>query len=130
MNDVAVRIAAVIVVLVLARLVALVLAKFMRPKHPDVVAGDEGDRPGIVLFTSTDCSSCKRAISRIRETGLAFREITYDLEPQRFDAWGVSGVPLTVILDAANNIVDAISGVPSLRRVRRAAHTARIDRSS
>jgi len=130
MNDVAVRIAAVIVVLVVARLVAFVLAKFLRPKHPDVIVGDEGDRPGIVLFTSTDCSTCKRAISRIHESGLTFREITYDLEPQRFDAWGVNGVPLTVVLDAAGEVVDAISGVPSPRRVRRAARTARIDRGS
>ncbi|GMQ97831.1 MAG: hypothetical protein BMS9Abin17_0334 [Acidimicrobiia bacterium] len=130
MNDVAVRVAAVIVVLGLARLVALVLARFLRPKHPDVIVGDEGDRPGIVLFTSTDCSTCKRAISRIHESGLTFREITYDLEPQRFDAWGVTGVPLTIVLDAAGSIVDGMSGVPSIRRLRRAAQKARIERGS
>lgn len=126
MNDVVVRVAAVIIVLVLARLVALVLAKFLRPKHPDVIVGDEGDRPGIVLFTSTDCSTCKQAIARIRESGLTFREITYDLEPQRFDAWGVTGVPLTVVLDESGDVVDGISGVPKVRRVRRAAERAGI----
>jgi len=128
MNDVAVRVAAVVLVLGLARLAALVLARFLRPKHPDVIVGDEGDRPGIVLFTSTDCSTCKRTISRIHESGLTFREITYDLEPQRFDAWGVTGVPLTVVLDAAGTIVDGMSGVPSIRRMRRAAQKAGIER--
>lgn len=126
MNDVVVRVAAVIIVLVLARLVALVLAKFLRPKHPDVIVGDEGDRPGIVLFTSTDCSTCKQAIARIRESGLTFREITYDLEPQRFDAWGVTGVPLTVVLDESGDVIDGISGVPKARRIRRAADRAGI----
>ncbi len=130
MNDVAARVAAVIIVLGIARVVALLLARFLRPKHPDVIVGDEGDRPGIVLFTSTDCSTCKRAISRIRESGLTFREITYDLEPQRFEAWGVTGVPLTVVLDADGGIVDGMSGVPPIRRMRRAVQRAGIEGGS
>ena len=120
------RLAAVVVVLVLARVVALILARFLRPKHPDVTVGDEGGRPGIVLFTSTDCSTCKQTISRIEQSGISFREITHELEPHRFESWGISGVPLTVVLDSASVVVDLITGVPSLRRIRRAAQSAGI----
>ncbi len=128
MNDTIGRLAAVVVVLVLARVAALVLARFLRPKHPDVIVGEEGDRPGIILFTSTDCSACKETISRIEQSGISFREITHELEPQRFESWGISGVPLTVVLDSASVVVDMITGVPSQRRIRRAAHSAGIER--
>jgi len=127
MNDVVVRVAAVVVVLVVARLVAVGFNRFIRPSHPDVTVGEVGDRPGVVLFTSTNCSTCRDAIQRLRDLGVPFREVTYELEPQRFDTWRVGAVPLTVILDADAAIVSVISGTPSAKQVRRDVARAGIE---
>ncbi|MCL1597932.1 MAG: hypothetical protein M3094_02015, partial [Actinomycetia bacterium] len=110
-----------------AWLVAMLLRRFLRPSHPDVAVGAVGDRPGVVLFTSTDCSTCKDAIRCLEDLDVPFREVTYELEPQRFDTWQVGAVPLTVVLDADGNVVSVISGVPSARQVRRDVARAGIE---
>ena len=119
MSDVVIRVAVVVVVIVAAWLVAMAFRRFVRPSHPDVEVGEVGDRPGVVLFTSTDCTTCKVAIRRLEDLGIPFREVTYELEPQRFDTWQVGAVPLTVILDGDANVVSVISGVPSVNQIRR-----------
>ena len=111
---------------------ALVLAgaanRYRRPTHPTVRVGEVGDRPGVVLFTSTDCSTCKLSIERLKQLGLPYREVTYDLEPHRFDSWGVVAVPLTVFIDADSHVGAVLTGVPSARSLRRAAASAEIVR--
>lgn len=119
MSDIVIRVAAVIVVLVVARLIAMGFSHFVRPSHPDVIVGEVGERPGVVMFTATDCSTCKDAIQRLRDLGIRFREVTYELEPQRFDTWQVGAVPVTVIVDADATVVSVISGVPSVKQIRR-----------
>lgn len=119
MNDVVLRAAVVVAVLGLAWLIAVGFRRFVRPSHPDLTVGDVGDRPGVVMFTSTDCTTCKEAIRRIENVGVAFREVTYELEPQRFDTWGVGAVPLTVVLAEDSSIVSVMTGVPSDKQFRR-----------
>ena len=126
MTDDVARLLVVVVVLVVAWLTALVLNRFHRPAHPSLTVNNEGDRPGIVLFTSLDCSTCKRTIHRLRGDGISFREITHELEPQRFESWGVLAVPLTVVIDRGSEVVDMIPGVPPSRRLRRALDAAGI----
>jgi len=127
MTDEVIRLLIVVGVLVVAGLVAVLINAVRKPPHPTLVAQPDGDRPGVVLFTSLDCSTCKKTIALLRNQGIAFREITHELEPQRFEAWQVLAVPLTVILDASGEIVDAIAGTPTSRRLARSARAGGIE---
>ncbi len=127
MNEIVPRIAAVVAVLIAARVVAMGFSRFLRPSHPEITVGEVGDRPGVVMFTSTDCSSCKDAIKRLRDEGIPFRQVTYELEPQRFDTWHVGAVPVTVVVDEESSVVDVITGVPPVKRLRRAVAEAGIE---
>ena len=124
MSDPVVRILVVAVVVGIAVVVAWILRRFTNPPHPTVTVGEVGDRPGIVLFTSTTCPTCKEVIALLQEMELPYREVTSDLEPQRFETWGVLAVPVTVVVDGESNVVAAMSGVPKRRAISRAAHEA------
>ncbi len=120
------RIVVVLIVMVVAVAVGLVLRKTRRPVHPDLTVGDVGTRPGVVLFTSTDCSNCKDAIAVLEGESIPFREVTHDLEPHRFETWNILAVPLTVVLDAEGDVVGMFAGVPGRRRLVRAVRRAEI----
>lgn len=126
MSDQIVRVVVVLVVALVALLVALVARRLTRPVHPQITVGEVGDRPGVVLFTSTDCSNCKDAIALLKEESVSFREITHELEPQRFESWTVLAVPLTVVLDVDGGVVEVMSGVPRRRALRKAIRAAGI----
>jgi hypothetical protein len=130
MTQEAARLLAVLGVLMLAGLVAYVIRRFTKPPHPSLTVQPDGDRPGVVLFSSLDCTTCKETIALLRSTGVPFREITHELEPQRFEAWRVLAVPLTVVLDGDSSVIDAITGVPSARTLASALRSAGIRASS
>jgi glutaredoxin len=123
-----IRLLVAVGVIASALVLAAVLNRYRRPVHPTVSVGEVGDRPGVVLFTSTDCSNCKRTIERLKKLGVPYREVTYELESQRFDAWGVVAVPLTVFVDGDGHVEDALTGVPSRRKLVGAAKAAGISR--
>ena len=75
----------------------------------------------IVLFTSTDCSNCADARQAFKAAGVVVREITWELEGPVLEAAGVTEVPTAVVLGAAGETLDQVSGVPTARRVRRMA---------
>jgi hypothetical protein len=129
MTDEVARLLLVAVVLAVAGLVAFVITRLKKPPHPNLVVQADGDRPGVVLFTSLECSTCKDTITRLRGKGVVFREITHELEPQRFEAWQVLAVPLTVVLDDEGAVVDAIAGIPSPRRLTGALRVAGLEAS-
>lgn len=129
MSDPTTRALVVLIVLGLALVAGVIARRVQRPPHPRVTIGDLGERPGVVLFTSTDCGTCKEAIALLEAEAVAFREVTYDLEPHRFEAWTVFAVPLTVVIAADGGVIETISGVPPLRRLRRAISAAGIERS-
>jgi glutaredoxin len=116
-------------IIISALILAAVANRYRRPAHPVVQVGEVGDRPGVVLFTSTDCSTCKATIERLKQLGVPYREVTYELEPGRFDNWGVVAVPLTVFVDADSNIRGVLTGVPSRRRLRGEAASCGIVRN-
>lgn len=118
MSDPVVRLGIVLVIVVLAATAAWIARRLRRPPHPAVRVGEAGERPGVVLFTSTTCPTCKEAIALLERLGVGFREITNDLEPQRFASWGVTAVPLTVVVDADGDVVDTFSGIPRTRALR------------
>jgi hypothetical protein len=125
-NDMVVRIFVVSLIIMTAAGLAYIIRRVKRPGHPDVNVGDAGNRPGVVIFTSTDCSTCKEAIARLRTKGVPFREITNELEPHRFEDWDVVAVPLTVVVDASGTVTRTFSGVPSRRALGRALGSAGI----
>ena len=124
MTDEAARLLLVIGVLAVSGFVAFAIRRVQRPPHPTLVVQAEGERPGVVLFTSLDCATCKTTIALLRSRSVPFREITHELEPQRFEAWRVLAVPLIVVLDDESAVVDTIPGVPSSRRLTRALRGA------
>jgi glutaredoxin len=117
-------------VIAVSLLIAVAASKFTRPLHPSVVVGEVGDRPGVVLFTSTDCTTCKKAIERLKAASVPFREVTHELEPARFESWEVVAVPLTVFVDASDRVVATLTGVPSNRAIRKAARSAGVPTAS
>lgn len=127
MSDQILRIVVVLAVVSVAVLAAYIARKLAKPVHPDITVGEVGDRPGVVLFTSTDCSNCKDAIATLEGESIPFREVTYDLEPHRFETWDVLAVPMTVVLDRDGKVVEAISGVPRRRALTRAVQVAGIE---
>lgn len=128
MSEQALRLLIPIGIIVSALVLAAVANRYARPSHPEVQVGEVGDRPGVMLFTSTDCSTCKRTIERLKQLDLPYREVTYELEPHRFDDWGVVAVPLTVFVDADSNIAGVFTGVPARRKLRGAAASAGVVR--
>jgi glutaredoxin len=125
-----VRLLVAIGVIASALLLAAVANRYRRPIHPAVRVGEVGERPGVVLFSSTDCSNCKRTIERLKQLGVPYREVTYELEPQRFDNWGVVAVPLTVFVNGDDHVEGVFTGVPSRRKLSGAARSAGISRDS
>ena len=127
MSDTLLRVLVVVIIVAAAAGLAYVISRYRRPPHPTVQIGDVGDRPGVVLFTSTTCPTCKETIALLEDMGIAFREVTHDLESQRFETWGVVAVPVTVVIDERSQVVETFSGVPRRRALRRALSRAGID---
>jgi len=100
--------------------VAVATRRFPRPVHDPVDLTGLGLPPGIVIFTSTECANCKDAIAVVRRSGVAVREVTWELEGRLLERAGVTAVPLTVVLDGAGRVVDQMAGVPRRRRLQRA----------
>ena len=126
MNDVVVRLLIVVAIVAVAAGVAYLIGRFRTPPHPSVTVGEVGDRPGVIMFTSTTCPTCKDAIAQLEAAGVPFREVTNDLEAQRFETWGIVAVPVTVVVDSKGSVVATFSGVPASRSLRRAVSSAGI----
>jgi hypothetical protein len=99
---------------------AMLTRSLQRPGHPTLVLTAAGFSPGIVMFTSTDCTTCKDALSAVRPLDVPLREVTWELEAQVLERLEVSAVPLTVFVGPGDAVIDQIVGVPSARRLARA----------
>jgi glutaredoxin len=129
-SEPAVRLLVAVGVIVSALVLAAVVSRYRKPVHPTVQVGEVGARPGVVLFTSTDCSTCKQTIERLKQLEIPYREITYELESHRFDTWRVVAVPLTVFVDEHDHVGRVFTGVPSRRSLRGAASSVGITRKA
>ena len=119
----------VIVVVVLAFVVVVVvrlIARWQKPPHPPIDLDGIGERPGVIVFTSTDCTTCSEAMRVVDEVGPLVREVTWELEPQLFDRYHVEAVPLIAVLDDAGRSVFFGTGVPDKTRFRAAIRKAGI----
>lgn len=129
MSDTAIRFIVLFAVVVVALVIAALLNRYRTPPHPAVrLDADLGDRPGIILFTSTTCSTCKDAIAFLEGAGAEFREVTEELEPQRFVDSGVVAVPVTVVMDEGGATVATFSGIPRRSSFSSAVRRAGLDR--
>ena len=124
MSDVVVRVAAILVLVALAVGVARLAARWQRPVHRSPDLGGLGMPAGIVVFTSTDCASCRDALAAAEDTGAPIRQVAHELEPDLFEKAGVEAVPLTVVLDDDGSVTATFAGVPRARRLRRAVRDA------
>jgi len=119
----------VVVVLVLVLVVvafARLAARWQKPPHPPVDLDGIGERPGVIVFTSTDCTTCSEAMRVVDEAGTSVREVTWELEPHLFDRYHVEAVPLVAVLDDEGRSLFFETGVPNRNRFRAAIRAAGI----
>lgn len=119
------------VVIVLALVVAVIVVvrlveRRQKPPHPPIDLEGLGDRPGVVVFTSSDCSTCAEAMRTVGSAGTSIREVTWELEPQLFDQYHIEAVPLVAVLDRDGRSVMFETGAPSRSRFIKAIRAAGI----
>lgn len=119
---VAIVLALVLVVVVVVRLVA----RWQGPQHPPVDLDGLGERPGVVVFTSTDCATCSQAMKVVGDGGAAVREVTWELEPQLFEEYRIEAVPLVAVIDGHGRSILFETGVPDRNRYRKALRSVGI----
>jgi hypothetical protein len=96
MNDVGLRLAIVVGVVVLSLIIVVVLRR-----RPVVSASSRGGLdPGVYFFTSTSCSDCAVARTRLGEVlgSSAFIEISWEDDPGLFTRLGIDAVPCTMVV--------------------------------
>lgn len=125
MSDSILRIVVAGAIIAASGAVGLLAARWSRPSHPAVDLDGLGLPPGIVMFTATDCATCKEARARAEVLGLPLREVTHELEGALFARAGVEAVPLTAFVDGNGKVVAQFVGVPRRGALRHAAGAAR-----
>ncbi len=80
--------------------------------------------PGLVVFTSTECRRCKVVLAAAKSTGAPLREVTYEIEASLQEKLGVTGVPLTLVVDGAGQPAAQFAGLVRSRTLSRALHRA------
>lgn len=124
MSDPLVRLLIVAVLVGVALGVGFLLRRWQWASHPPIDT-DELDLPaGVVVFTSTECGSCKGVLAKVRGLDVPVRQVTHELEPAMFEEAGVEAVPLTVVIDDAGSVVAQLPGDVSAWRIKRAVRRA------
>jgi len=117
-----------ILIVLLVAASALAVAWWLRSRavrsgDPIDVAGlREG--AGVVIFTKDDCPTCVTMLALLETTVAPVRRVRAEDEPQELEARGVTGVPLTVVVDGAGRPIAQFAGVPPSRALRRAVARA------
>ena len=119
MADAGLRLALVVAVIVIAAVVAIVARRRGSYHHALDIEG-AGFDPGLVIFTSTDCRRCKEVLEVAKATGAPLREVTYELEAGLQERLGVTGVPLTLVVDSTGKAAAQFAGSIHPRRLGRA----------
>lgn len=82
-----------------------------RIRRRDLGVGPDGWL--LVLFSSSDCSSCARVrdrISTLAGPDVAIREVDHRSEPELHRRYGIDTVPLTVLVDRSGEVGLAVLG--------------------
>ena len=112
------RVALVVAIIAIAAIVAYLSRR--RPHHAPVDIAGMGFGPGLVVFTSTECRRCKLVLAAAKATGAPLREVTHELESSLQERAGVTGVPLTIVVDPSGEPSAQFAGLVGERRLRRA----------
>ncbi len=123
MSDTVLRLLLVAVVLGVAAGLAF-LTRRKTSYHPPVDIAGIGLPPGLVVFTSTECTRCKEVLALAKTFEIPLREVTYELEPDLQERVGVVGVPLTLAVDSASVLVGQLAGSVTQRSLRRVVRRA------
>ena len=121
-----IQVALVLVLVVVVIVVVRLVARWQKPPHPPLDLDGLGERPGVVVFTSTDCPTCSTAMQTVGSVAAPIREVTWELEPHVFDQYNVEAVPLVAVLDRDGRSTMFETGVPSHGRYARAIRAAGI----
>lgn len=121
------RVALVLLLVVAVIVVVRLVARWQRPPHPPLDLSGLGERPGVVVFTSTDCATCVEAMRTVGGVSAPVREVTWELEPHLFDQYHVEAVPLIAVLDGQGRSTLFETGAPSPGRFAKAVRAAGIE---
>jgi glutaredoxin len=119
--------ARILLVLLVAAL-SLVVAWWLRSRadrsgDPIDVAGlREG--AGVVIFTKDDCPTCVTTLALLETAAVPVRRVRAEDEPEELAARGVTGVPVTVVVDGSGRPIAQFAGVPPTRALLRAVARA------
>ena len=120
MNDVVVRLIIVLVAVIAALGFARVSRSRRALSQPPVDVSGLGLESPVVAFTSKGCENCMQVMALLASVGAQVREVSFDLDPELFEAAGVEAVPLVVVVDRDGNPVWQRGGKLTGRTVRRA----------
>ncbi len=118
MDDLLARILVVVVVVGFALIAARATRGWQRPTHPPVDLTSTQLPNGVIVFTSSECVNCKAVRGALKELGVSYREVTWELEPGVFESAGVESVPLVVVRDGTGATRGQMAGRPGRRRLR------------
>lgn len=124
MDDLTIRVAVVVGLVVVVIGLTLAANKFGEQRHAAIALGDVSVPPGLVLFSSTECSTCKAVAADLRKIAVPLREITYELESATLSELGVDAVPLTLVVAEDQRILWQRAGRLSARSLREIARIA------
>lgn len=118
MDDLVGRVFIAVVVVAAALIAARATRGLQRPTHPPVDLSATELPHGVLVFTSSDCDNCRAVRGALKDLGVSFREVTWELEPAVFEAAGIESVPLVVVRDASGATRGQMAGRPRRRRLR------------
>lgn len=75
---------------------------------------------GVVIFTKDDCASCVTALALLETAALPVRRVRAEDEPEEFEARGITGVPITVVVGGSGRPIAQFAGAPPAWRLKRA----------
>jgi hypothetical protein len=125
MDDLTLRVTVVSALVIVVFGLTLLANRFGEPRHAAVSLGDVSVPPGVVLFSSTECSTCKVVAANLRKLAVPLREITYELESATLSELGVDAVPLTLLVGENQQILWQRAGRLSARSLREIEGIAR-----
>lgn len=120
MDDAVTRLVVAIVLGIIVLALARAARRFQQPVHPLIDLAGTDLPTGVLLFTSTDCTNCAAARERLKEAGVPYREVTWELEGRVLESAGIQAVPVAVFRSEHGATVAQIAGVPTRRALRKA----------
>jgi hypothetical protein len=86
-------------------LVAAGIAMFRRRRPPVRTIRSLDLAGGVYLFTSDGCETCATARAKLEESlgHGKFSEVTWEREPEHFEALGIEAVPAVLVVDESGN---------------------------